>query len=401
MPDENIIDVRNRSLTHSGIRGAIAQLASRIAPGDKVMLYFSGHGGQVDSPDGSSRCSEGMVSVDSKLYYDRVLQADLEALAGKAGQVIMLNDSCFSGGAASKGLVEAEMSKGQLAGVSTVRAKFFGGQIPNPASNAPGYQCGAAVNKLSRNLIAAGRDKGANVLYVAAAADNEVASATNMGSIATLAWEHCIRASNADGNGSGAIDGKELGACAQAFINRHKFNQTITVLGDKELPVFLGSNAQQVPGQVVTAALLEDYRRTASKDYQVTLSPARNALRIGQDKFDFSVSTNRSGYLYILLAGSDGKSFYQLFPNDNDRNNFVEAGTHQFPRPSWEISAHGPAGNNHLLAVLSPVQRQFGEMKAGIFSSADVDPEFAKNLVSGPGGGGFGASEVVSVREVN
>ena len=398
---ENITSVSNRRVTHGGIRNAIGGLADRIAPGDKVMLYFSGHGLQVDAPDSASRCAEGMVSADAKVYFDRALQNDLEKLAGKASQVIMFNDSCFAGGAASKSIGRADEIEGALPGVTTTKAKFFGGSISAPASNAPGYQCGQAVNKFGRNLIATGREKGANVLYVAAAADNEVASATNLGSVATLAWEQCILASQSDTNASGALDGAELKRCAQAFIKRHRFRQTITLVGDKELPVFLGSSAQQTPGQVIGAAALEDLRRTASKDYRVTLSPARKALRIGQDEFDFSVSTNRGGYLYILLVGSDGKSLYQLFPNDNDRNNFIQAGTHQFPRPEWKIGAHGPEGENYLMAVVSPVQRSFGKFKQGMFASASVDPSLSKNLHDEPRGGGrFGASSVVSVREV-
>ena len=402
VPSRNIADIRNRELTHDGIRNQVRQLVQRLAPEDKVMLYFSGHGGQVDGTSSGNRCSEGMFTADGKLYFDKALESDLDTLADKASQVVMFNDSCFSGGAASKGINDGSISKGLLAGVTRVAGKFYQGTVVDAASNAPGYSCGHAVNKLGRNLIAAGRDRGANVLYVAAAADNEVASATNIGSIATLAWEHCIQARNADSNASGSLDGEELRACAQDFIARNRFDQTITLVGDTHLPVFLNSYGQQTPGHVDAAAAMEDFRQTASGEYRVSLSPARDQLRIGQDKFSFSVSSNTNGYLYILLAGSDGKSFYQLFPNDNDKNNYIQAGTHEFPRSSWDISAQGPAGENHLMAVISPVERKFGDFKAGIFSRANVDPQLGKNLVSGPtGSGSFGASAVVSVREVN
>ena len=399
----HIVDLRNRELTRDGIRLAIDRLLGQLEPGDKVFLYFSGHGQQVAGLDTGRRCSEGVVAADLRLYFDSALQSDLNRLASKAGQVIMFNDSCFAGGAATKSLAPADPAPTHLNGVTTTVAKFYPNAVfqRTPDDPDPLTGCGAAVNRqFGKSLLEAARATSANVLYMAAAADDEVAYATNIGSMATLAWAHCIGARDTDTNASGALDGEELRACAQDWVERNDINQTITLVGDAKLPVFLGSDAQATRGLIKGNAALEDYRSTASKDYQVTLSPARSVLRIGRDKFDFSVSTNRSGYLYILLVGSDGRSFYQLFPNDNDQDNFVQAGTHHFPRPEWEISAQGPAGVNHLMAVVSPVQRRFGELKGGIFASADVDPGFVRNLVSGPSGG-FGASAVVSVQEVS
>ena len=64
--------------------------------------------------------------------------------------------------------------------------------------------------------------------------------------------------------------------------------------------------------------MLRDLAAGADRSLKVDLTLARNSLRIGRDFLDFSVSTARDGYLYILQVGSDGKTFNLLFPNNLD-----------------------------------------------------------------------------------
>ena len=79
---------------------------------------------------------------------------------------------------------------------------------------------------------------------------------------------------------------------------------------------------------------------------------------IDQDPLSFSVRPGTSGYLYVLLLGTDEKSFYLLYPNKMDSNNWVEAGrTYSLPGPGWKIKAGGPPGINRLLFVVSKSPR--------------------------------------------
>lgn len=79
---------------------------------------------------------------------------------------------------------------------------------------------------------------------------------------------------------------------------------------------------------------------------------------IDQDPLSFSVRPGTSGYLYVLLLGTDEKSFYLLYPNKMDSNNWVEAGrTYSLPGPGWKIKAGGPPGTNRLLFVVSKSPR--------------------------------------------
>ncbi len=107
---------------------------------------------------------------------------------------------------------------------------------------------------------------------------------------------------------------------------------------------------------------------------RVTVTPAKDKLVIGQDFFEFSVKSDRAGYLYVALAGSDNKALYLLFPNDLDQNNRIEAGqTLQLPRPNWRARAAGPAGKDSLLVMVADAPRDLTGLagsKAGPFVSS-------------------------------
>jgi hypothetical protein len=112
---------------------------------------------------------------------------------------------------------------------------------------------------------------------------------------------------------------------------------------------------------------------------KVTVSLAKAQLKIAQDTLEMSVQSDRPGYVYVALAGSDNKSVYMLFPNDLDQNNKIEAGqTLQLPRANWRVKAGGPAGNNNLLVFVADGPRdltQLGAGKVGPFSSSLNDAE--------------------------
>jgi hypothetical protein len=400
--DANIIEAKNRELTLDGMKQAVGSLTSRIQSGDRVFLYYSGHGGQIDGEGG--KCSEGMVSHDARLYFDRELQADLDKLATKAAQVIFMNDSCFSGGAATK---DAKPAGG-------VVAKNYAGAIKSGSSNSNGYVCGEAINKLTRNLTVRANQTGTQFLYIAASSEREVSFASPQGSIATVAWAQCLEAANTDTNRDGLLSGDELRQCAQQRIGSGgRLRQTITVSGNTQMPVsFVAASASAGAAQaapVQPEQTLESIRAAADPSMALTLNLSQQRLSISRgDKLDFSVSSPQAGYLYLLHIGSDGKTFDVLFPNDIDSNNYVNAGTHRFPRPNWAVQATGPEGTGYVMAYLSNAPKNFraGMGKAGPFATTPANVLSAAKLgvvaVGGgeAGGARFGASAVVPVTEV-
>ena len=51
---QNIAELSNANLTRDNIGAALGSLYRRIADGDKVFLYYSGHGGQVPGQQGTA-----------------------------------------------------------------------------------------------------------------------------------------------------------------------------------------------------------------------------------------------------------------------------------------------------------------------------------------------------------
>lgn len=406
VPSANIRELFNDQVSSAGVQKALRDLESTITQGDRVFVYYSGHGGQVPNSAGGARCVEGMYVYDMKLFRDIDLEASLASLASKAGQLVMFNDSCFSGGAATK----SPEVPGRV-------AKFYASKA---VADNSGYTCGDAVNMKSsaRNLIASATAKGNNMVYISAAADDEVAFATRDGSSATLAWEACLKSPTTDSNGSGSLTAKELMSCAQGRLRNMGFKQTITIVGNPDLPISFaaGSGASTAGTSTAdaarrSAATLEDIRQAASSSIQVDLQASRSELRIEKDPLDFTVRSSRAGYLYLLHVGPDGKTFDLLFPNDLDQNNFVQVGTVRLPRPSWRVMASGPVGDAYVMAVLSEVKKDYSKAlssKQGPFSSTTTDSDGQSKLrVEATGAGSataigvFGASAVLRIREVN
>lgn len=403
VPSQNIKEVANAQLTRGNIANELGSLASRIKSGDKVFIYYSGHGHQTKGTSGA-RCNESLVARGPDLYTDTEMQDALSRLGAKASQVVMMNDSCFSGGAATKSL-DSRSLDGAV-------SKFYPDEIKGNTAVTDSYQCGDATNKMTRNLEPMAAKT--NVLYVAASTDTQVSYATSRGSAATLAWVSCLTNGGADANRSGSINGKELKACAQRYIDSNfKFRQTVMLQGDEDLPLSFASSGGGSGGgggagsaPVNAAQALVDIRAGASKDFAVSLTPASNSMRIKQDFFDFKVSSNRSGYLYILQVGSDGKTFNMLFPNKLDQNNQIAAGNHQFPRPSWRVRSAGPAGTSQLLAIVTQTPKEMTKDMdlSATFASAQATESAFKTLfaeASGASGGsgGYGASTVVQINE--
>ncbi|MFH1605479.1 MAG: DUF4384 domain-containing protein, partial [Pseudomonadota bacterium] len=116
----------------------------------------------------------------------------------------------------------------------------------------------------------------------------------------------------------------------------------------------------------------------------VTFKTAKSRFKIGKDKVEFSVSSSHAGYVYLLMVGSDGKTFDMLFPNSLDKEHYIKAGeTLALPRTSWELLAQGPAGKNNLLVIVADAQRDFskaGLKPAGPFSMISANMAAAKDI---------------------
>jgi serine/threonine protein kinase len=120
-------------------------------------------------------------------------------------------------------------------------------------------------------------------------------------------------------------------------------------------------------------AVLEQIVQASNRDHAVTVAVQQPQVRIGKDRLRFSVRSSKPGYVYVLMVGTDHSQFWLLFPNEVDRNNRIGANrTLELPRPSWRMTAAGPAGTDHMVAVVSEAPRDFSA--AGLKAS----PPFAE-----------------------
>jgi hypothetical protein len=96
-PGDTVVLV-DAEVTLAGFRSSLEQLARRMTASDELVLFYSGHGGRVRR---ASYQSADPDAVDETLtLYDGDLTDDdlAELLADVPGRVLLVLDSCFSGG---------------------------------------------------------------------------------------------------------------------------------------------------------------------------------------------------------------------------------------------------------------------------------------------------------------
>jgi hypothetical protein len=399
--DANIREYRNGQLTHQGMTRAFDELQQRVADNDQVFIYFSGHGSRQTVKDPDERCAEALVTIDQQGFTDVELEAQLKRLSAKAQKLVVFLDACHSGGVATRAAAPAN-------------APFRGKFAPRSGADA----CGKPTNVLTRELRSTTRSVGRgvnNYVYIAAARDNEVSlDQADKGGVATQAWRDCMTTAK-DLDGSGGLSAEEIGVCAQQGIERTLRDTKgytphhVSISGNRSAVLSFAAGPGPAPaaaapasppkavaaGKPVAAAnppafyTLNDIYSSRDDRRTVTLQSSKNAFRINRDFVEFTLTSSHPGHVYLLMVGSDGKSFDMLFPNQLDGNNYVQPGQAlRLPRASWEIKAAGPAGKNHLLALVTDAPRDFGRLgmqPAGPFSMVSANAVSSKDiqLVSG------------------
>lgn len=146
--------------------------------------------------------------------------------------------------------------------------------------------------------------------------------------------------------------------------------------------------APEAPKQPVTVQIdpiktLEQIFQSRDRDHAVSISLDKPQVRIGKDRLQFSVSSSKPGYAYLLMVGTDRSQFWLLFPNSLDKNNSVAAGKRLvLPRSNWRMDAAGPPGTDQFVVIVSDSPRDF--TSAGIKPSEPF-AEFPLTATMQPG----------------
>jgi len=115
-------------------------------------------------------------------------------------------------------------------------------------------------------------------------------------------------------------------------------------------------------------AVLDALEEGRAADRPVRARPSQPTVRVG-GRIGFTVRSERDGYLYVLLLGTDPSHFYLLFPNAFDDDNRIRGGMDlTLPRRppgrgAWELAAAGdPPGTNRFIAIVTDQPRDFGDL---------------------------------------
>jgi len=232
VPRSNQIVLQDDKADKASILRELDGLAKRVAPGDRVLLYFSGHGSR--DPDPQGKCVEGLYPYDGKTISHAEFAEHMAPVSKIADKLLTIVDACHSGGVVAgrtRALIGAPFS-----------AKFFSKAEPGSPQD-----CKKVANFKSRGLFDNVTRLGAlqeNTVEIAAALPDEQSwDDPTAGGLATLAIRDCLLGQAKDLDGSGGITLAEIQQCAQQQVNNklapHKNSgflpHTITVLGNEKL----------------------------------------------------------------------------------------------------------------------------------------------------------------------
>jgi Caspase domain/Domain of unknown function (DUF4384) len=435
VPEGNIQYLQDDQATGENIRAALKGLNDKVQDGDRVFIHYSGHGTRYEDPEAGG-CVEALLPYDGMskgTITNKEMAGLLLSITQKTDKLFVMYDACHSGGLVPPST--AARTRGILNGNDdgALRPKFAG----------TSETCGNPVNVRTRGLVNEQVSRGAlpqDIIHLSAARNNEISfDDEQKGGLATQYMRDCMLRDAKDLDGSGAVSIDEIRQCAQEKINRRMQNDSnfkphnLVLSGNTGfVPAWFSQAAPQAmvqpvvamaeskpaassapavtatapvtaapaatapapapvqavpnpPTQVAVAKPLSGEQalqqmfeqRNAKRQVQVNLT--KDALTIGKDALEFSVKSDRAGYVYAALAGSDGKALYMLFPNDLDQNNKIEAGqTLKLPQGNWRIKSSGPAGTNHLLVMVADAPRDLtalGGRKSGPFLTSLNDAQ--------------------------
>lgn len=412
VPDANITVLRDQEATAGRIRREITALQGRVADGDRVFVYYSGHGTRwFDPAQPGDGCTEGLLASDGAVLTNAELGQRLAPLAKVADKMLVFYDACFSGG-----VVGAPFRTRALRiGGDTVTPKFTRGGSPE--------QCAKPSNFRTRGLALVMQQQQAlpqNVVHVAASRPDEVSfDSSAQGGFATTAWRDCLLGQARDLDGSGAITVDEITRCAQSRVTTALAGQPgisgqqMTVGGNPAfVPAWMGAAfvapAPAAAGTAATATaaaavavaaqaappgapaapagvsspgqLLQELHSQRDGERGLVATTRKQRLKIGVDALEIDVTPQRDGYLYIAQAGSDGQSLYLLYPNELASDNKVRAGQRvALPGRNWELVAGGPAGTETLLVMVTDAPRDLSAL------AQEKSGPFMKTLLGGDG----------------
>lgn len=336
VPDDNIVALRDREASAEGIRRALTDLALRLAPADRVFIYFSGLGSRHQDPDRPGGCEEVFLAADGEALGYGELAGLTVPVAERAEKTMVFFDTC------------ASPQRGSL--------------TPRCVPAAAGSDCRITAGTRWRNFTADIRKAAvptANIVTVHAGRPDETVFEDNGGGLFTSAIDRCGLTEVPDQDQSGAVSLTELAACAQQGIDGKSGGNgkggQITLAGNPGFVPFLHKPGGQGP----LAKLFEDiaWGRDGRKEmvFESTRPPS------GVEGPAVSLRAAAVGYLYLIATDGDGGARL-VYPAAADGSNRIRSGeTFVFPRAPGRSPL---SAGSQLLAILADNERNIALLPA-------------------------------------
>ncbi len=363
----------NRRARRSSIRAALNGLVRQTNPGDRVVIYYAGHGSQVRdrNDDETDGLDETLVPYDfeagrqPRQILDDDIYATLKKLKGR--RVILIVDACHSGTISrSIGLSVSE--------TSDARPRTLFGEARDVAPD-------TVTAFRSEESFAFGEEE--HQIWTAAASF-QMSWEENGRGIFTRHFLEGLRDFKADFNLNGHVSTAELLRYSrektEAWCQK---NESCRTLGLGFTPTLEASaNAMRsllLSKENTSQADTLTEEGLASVNDVTDIVVASNAAGLtvetmaGPDYragevIRMRVSTQKAGWLILLDYAPDG-TLTQIFPNGllnrEDRTSRIAAGeTITFPEPfyGFEFVAGEPYGQGQVIAILTEDEVDFGAL---------------------------------------
>ena len=425
IPDKNITVIRDQEATKKNVLDVMKSFTNKAADGGRVFIYFSGHGTRYYNPF-INNCVEGLLTYDYEVISNAELASATKNMNKTVDKSILLVDTCHSGGVvgpvksrsvtdstfvakfASKDRSGQEVctpvnyktrslfDETKALGAIEENVVFISSARPDEVSWDQEGLGGVATQALRQCLLGRAKDlndSGAVSLEevrqcAQAVMDQKMPGPYQIASHVTIKGNrNLIPVAN---NSTPPLN--EVNSNSQIQVDKPNFvSNTVEVtkppkpLENKPIKPIKPNNPVQtvleidnqkplnkppatLPDtnyQIASLATLRDIEAQRNPLRVVDIKLAKKILRIDKDYLDLQIKSNHDGYLYLVLLGSDKKSFYVLYPNKLEQNNFIKAGqTINLPNQSWQIKAAGPSGIDHLLVLVSDSPRDLKSLEA-------------------------------------
>ena len=370
LEESDILLLLDTDATKAAILDALNHwLPEQSLPGDRVVVYYSGHGTQVrdssgDEADGMDEAlapsdTGSSAGDDDELIDDEIARA-FARLAGR--EILFIADSCNSGTLSRSADFEA------LAGRSDHRERYL------PPSFTPDYL------PEFRDEEPLSREVGAQ-LTLSAAMPHQWAWESSGTGIFTAYLLEALSDLRADANGNGTLTSAEvinyIKPKTEAYCERNPRcrDMGFTPNMDPKNGAFVLMSAETSPAPGIIDDVTDILPEVEGQTITIDIRPS-NTHRVGEE-VRFSLASAVDGYLTLLDVTSSGE-LVLLFPKKEDIE-LGKAGRIRANSPlllpddsyGFDFVAQPPTGKGQLLAIVTHDRIDLGDLLA---TSGELEP---------------------------